>query len=388
LRRTAPAFAAALAAAALPATALGAGSGGSYGSVPPKVTGVSCVSDCDAVDVARAGSLVRITGANLASTASVSFLGGDAAGDEKQASPEKVSADQVDVRVPDGAVTGPVAVGAADGRVDRSAALLGIATGDVSLKPGPVDAKLAAKKVFYGAKRGAALTYVVRGNAPLPVRVDVVRRSDTTVVASWSKAAVVPGMPQTVEWNGLGGGKVATDGRYEFRIATGELATARSAAGQPPKPGATPVGNFLFLGFQFPIRGPHDYGTSINRFGASRGGGSRSHMGQDVMANCGLPLLAARGGVVSYRGYQSAAGNYLVIDSDQSEYDTVYMHLREPALVKTGQKVYTGQQIGIVGETGDATACHLHFELWDGPWYDGGTAIDPLSALKAWDKQS
>ena len=385
----APAFAAAAATALLPSAALALGGGGSYGSMPPKVTGVTCVSGCDAVDVGRAGSLVRIAGDNLGTAAAVSFLGGAGAADDKQVKPDTVTPRQVDVRVPAGAVTGPVAVGIADGRVAASPSLLGIATGDGPRKTGPLDAKLAGKKVFFGARRGALLTYVLRGTEPMPVRVDVVRQSDTTVVTTWSLPSVVPGTPQSVEWKGIGAGRSpVADGRYQFRVATGEMAIARSAAGRPPKPGATPVGDFLFLGFQFPIRGAHDFGTGINRFGASRGGGSRSHMGQDVMANCGLPLVAARGGVVSYRGYQADAGNYMVIDSDQSDYDTVYMHLREPALVKTGAKVFTGQQIGVVGDTGDASACHLHFELWDGPWYDGGRAIDPLPALTAWDKQS
>jgi hypothetical protein len=369
----------------LPSAAIAAGSGGSYGSEPPRIAGVACVSGCDAIDVARAGSLVRVTGANLRSTAAVAFIGAAGTGDDKQVRPMGVSATQVEARVPAGAVTGPVVVGVADGRIAQSPGLLGIATG-APLKAGPVDAKLAGKKVFFGARRGAVLSYVVRGREPVPVRVDVVRSSDTTVVASWSRTAVDPGTPQTVEWMGVGAGKVATEGRYEFRIATGEMATARSATGEPPKPGATPVGDFLFLGHQFPIGGPHAYGTSINRFGAARGG--RSHQGQDVMANCGLPLVAARGGVVKYRGYQSAAGNYLVIDGDETNYDYAYMHLRQPALAKTGAKVYTGQLIGYVGRTGDATACHLHFELWDGPWFAGGRAIDPLPALKAWDEQS
>jgi murein DD-endopeptidase MepM/ murein hydrolase activator NlpD len=54
--------------------------------------------------------------------------------------------------------------------------------------------------------------------------------------------------------------------------------------------------------------------------------------------------------------------------------------------VSAGQTVSTGQLVGYVGETGDAVGCHLHFELWDGPWWNGGQTIDPLPFLKAWDK--
>ena len=55
------------------------------------------------------------------------------------------------------------------------------------------------------------------------------------------------------------------------------------------------------------------------------------------------------------------------------------MHLREAALVATGDHVLTGQPIGYVGDTGDADGCHLHFEIWTAPgWYSGGQPIDPL----------
>ena len=57
--------------------------------------------------------------------------------------------------------------------------------------------------------------------------------------------------------------------------------------------------------------------------------------------------------------------------------------------LKTGEPVRTGQPIGIVGDTGDATACHLHFELWGAPgWYEGGSPVDPLPFLKKWDAYS
>ena len=63
------------------------------------------------------------------------------------------------------------------------------------------------------------------------------------------------------------------------------------------------------------------------------------------------------------------------------------MHLREHALVDEGDRVYTGQPLGYVGDTGDATACHLHFEMWTQPgWYKGGHPIDPLPSLKRWER--
>jgi murein DD-endopeptidase MepM/ murein hydrolase activator NlpD len=133
----------------------------------------------------------------------------------------------------------------------------------------------------------------------------------------------------------------------------------------------------------FPVRGPHSYGDGI--------GAGRNHQGQDVMARCGTPLLAARGGVVYYNSYQAGgAGNYLVINiSGAGGRSHVYMHLASRSPLKVGTRVKTGQRIGVVGTTGRSTACHLHFEQWSGPgWYQGGTFLSPSSALRFWDRYS
>jgi murein DD-endopeptidase MepM/ murein hydrolase activator NlpD len=123
------------------------------------------------------------------------------------------------------------------------------------------------------------------------------------------------------------------------------------------------------------------------RFGAPRSG--HTHQGQDTMAACGTPLVAARGGTVQFAGFEAAAGNYIVIDGKGTGFDFMYAHLEEPSPLHTGESVRTGQPIGVVGETGDATACHLHFEIWTAPgWYEGGSPIDPLPYLEKWDRYS
>jgi murein DD-endopeptidase MepM/ murein hydrolase activator NlpD len=62
------------------------------------------------------------------------------------------------------------------------------------------------------------------------------------------------------------------------------------------------------------------------------------------------------------------------------------MHLYAPTPFARGDRVYTGQQIGAVGQSGNARGCHLHFEMWGAPgWYEGGRPFDPLPSLMAWD---
>lgn len=132
----------------------------------------------------------------------------------------------------------------------------------------------------------------------------------------------------------------------------------------------------------FPIRGKHDYGAFINRFG-----GGRSHQGQDVFATCGTPLVAAWSGEVIKATFQSRAGNYVVIQHADGR-STAYMHMRLPTDLRTGDEVQAGDVVGEVGETGRASGCHLHFELWTAPgWYRGGRAVDPLATLRALDSR-
>ena len=62
------------------------------------------------------------------------------------------------------------------------------------------------------------------------------------------------------------------------------------------------------------------------------------------------------------------------------------MHLQECPRCASGERVDAGELIGRVGDTGDASTCHLHFEIWSQPgWYEGGEPIDPAPYLHEWD---
>ena len=136
---------------------------------------------------------------------------------------------------------------------------------------------------------------------------------------------------------------------------------------------------------RFPIAGPYTWGGRDGRFGAARNG--HTHQGQDVAADMGTPLVAVTTGTIVWRAYQSGgAGHYLVLDSDAEDYNYVYMHLQSGSLlVGKGDRVTIGQHIANVGNTGISEGPHLHFEVWDGPWYAGGHAVDPYPFLKSWE---
>jgi murein DD-endopeptidase MepM/ murein hydrolase activator NlpD len=136
---------------------------------------------------------------------------------------------------------------------------------------------------------------------------------------------------------------------------------------------------------RFPVVGFHSF---TDGFGVPRSGG-RKHTGQDVAAPEGTPLLAVWKGRVIEAGYGTGAGYYVVIHGTGTNRDYVYYHLRKDSTrVRTGQSVRTGQRIGDVGNTGNSFGAHLHFEIWEGPWFAGGHAIDPLPDLLRWDAYS
>lgn len=110
-------------------------------------------------------------------------------------------------------------------------------------------------------------------------------------------------------------------------------------------------------------------GVLTSTFGESRG--KSIHKGIDLAAPTGTPIEAALTGVISYSGVAKGYGKVIIIDHDNGM-QTVYAHCNK-LYVETGENINRGQLIAEVGNTGDSTGPHLHFEL-----KINGDAIDPL----------
>jgi murein DD-endopeptidase MepM/ murein hydrolase activator NlpD len=373
-----------------PVPAAGYGGGAVYVATP-EVSKVTCLRGCASRRRAQGGSTLKISGRSLGAVVRVVFHGSLGRSDDTEVRVRSGSETRLHARVPVGAASGPVSVVTGSGLSSSRTRAVAILPApppapNPELSPAPgsplIETGTSRTKAFIGARRAVAFSY--RMAAPVNVTVELVRATDGVAVKTWPSAAVQPGEVRTVAWSGSLGRIGAAPGRYSFRLtaegANGQV--ARSAQAQDFQRDA-----FDLYDHVFPVRGRHDFGGAGAHFGAGRGG--RSHQGHDLFARCGTRMVAARGGRVQYSGYHGAAGYYLVIDGAATDVDYAYMHLAAPSPFRAGDRVYTGQQIGDVGDSGNARGCHLHFEMWGAPgWYDGGRPFDPLPSLQAWDAWS
>jgi len=99
------------------------------------------------------------------------------------------------------------------------------------------------------------------------------------------------------------------------------------------------------------------------------------HTGIDVAAKTGTTVTAADGGKVTFASTNGSYGNLIIIDHENG-YQTYYAHLNRFS-VKKGERVYKGQKIGEMGNTGRSTGPHLHFEV-----RKNGIPINPLGFVK------
>ena len=109
-------------------------------------------------------------------------------------------------------------------------------------------------------------------------------------------------------------------------------------------------------------------------FGEVDAFGNAGHRGTDIPAPEGTPILAAHSGTVLVSGWNDSYGNQVLLDNGAG-LSTRYAHMTQTA-VTAGEAVTAGQVIGYVGNTGDSTGFHLHFEVMQ-----GGVRVDPLSVV-------
>ncbi|HVI41383.1 MAG TPA: M23 family metallopeptidase, partial [Anaerovoracaceae bacterium] len=88
---------------------------------------------------------------------------------------------------------------------------------------------------------------------------------------------------------------------------------------------------------------------------------NKMHTGIDIGAASGTKVLAANSGTVIKAGWNNSYGNVVMIDHGGGIV-TLYAH-NSKLLVSTGDVVAKGQNISLVGSTGNSTGPHIHFEV-------------------------
>ncbi len=104
------------------------------------------------------------------------------------------------------------------------------------------------------------------------------------------------------------------------------------------------------------------------------------HFGIDIDGSTGDPIYAAASGTVTFAGWKSNGGGYQVWIAHGSGLYTTYNHMAGVS-VGRGQGVDKGQRVGRMGATGNVTGSHLHFEVWKGSIWSGGSRVNPLGYL-------
>lgn len=147
------------------------------------------------------------------------------------------------------------------------------------------------------------------------------------------------------------------------RKATPPVARSTGGGGSAPRSG----GGVLAA--------PGAIGSIVSGFGSRVNpvlGVSMLHAGDDFPYPCGTPVHAARGGTVASTGWDSAGGNFVLIDHGYvggANIASYYAHFERSAVVHSGQHVSKGQLIGYSGTTGRSTGCHMHFGVMaNGRW--------------------
>ncbi len=238
---------------------------------------------------------------------------------------------------------------------------------------GTLELLLSSNSFAEFADRAAFLDRMSQGESDLILRAQVTRESLTRQRDDLDALAAEQASTTKV----LSQQQAAIDAKFGELLAIEDdleqkLASERAAAAALTRiaPGTVIRGGALQA---CPVAGPRSY---YDDFGAPRPGG-RTHQGNDILAPRGTPVVAAHDGAVSMHP-NDLGGNALYVTRSNGDY-TYYAHL--DSYVGGARTVSAGEQIGTVGNTGNASGgpTHLHFEYHPG----GGAAVDPYPYLLA-----
>ncbi len=127
-------------------------------------------------------------------------------------------------------------------------------------------------------------------------------------------------------------------------------------------------------------------GPCISKFGQRNG---TLHAGVDISPDAGTPIVAPTSMKIISASDKGDAYGYSVVAraTDGTGHMFRFAHMASPPPVSPGQEVAKGQNIGVVGSTGDSSGPHLHFEIYapgtaDGAYASNGSPVDPIPVLK------
>lgn len=124
-------------------------------------------------------------------------------------------------------------------------------------------------------------------------------------------------------------------------------------------------------------------GRVTSEFGPRNG---KNHTGIDIAKSGIVPIRAVADGIVTKSYYSSSYGEVIFIEHtiEGVKYEMVYAHMRENSRAyQVGDKVKAGDQLGLMGNTGNSTGQHLHFETHKGNWNANKTnAFNPRELME------
>jgi murein DD-endopeptidase MepM/ murein hydrolase activator NlpD len=153
--------------------------------------------------------------------------------------------------------------------------------------------------------------------------------------------------------------------RPTVRVAT----VSRPTTSRPTTRSTKPPSRYTGGAFGWPVAGGY-----ISQYF------SYGHPAIDIAGDYGLGIKAAAAGRVIFAGWKNNGGGYQVWISHGNGLFTTYSHMSSVA-VGSGRNVGRGTFIGRLGSSGWSTGPHLHFEVWRGAIWSGGSRVNPLAYL-------